>query len=308
MVMSLRPADLPLLTRALSLTAALLAPLAAQASCAGMLLYAHRGHPDAPENSQSSVTRALDGAWDGVEIDIQQLRDGHWVLHSDPQLDRTTTLRGRVQDLSSTAWGEILLKDRMGRLTRESAPFLSDVLEKVDKQDGSKVLNVELKQPSSFCGVARQAVSTLNRGLPGGNWFLTATDRGQLQCARQFDPEGYLGQIVPAPQAQARRNAAGDADGNRLAQPLIDETWLRRLQQDVGKPVGIHIDATTLRTNPELLAMARTLGMPVFTHHMGPDSEHFRALRDARRRTGLLPTGAVIDGQPTVFCDGVNLP
>lgn len=309
MAMCLRPAEPRRLAQALSLTAALLAPLAAQATCQGMVLHAHRGHPDAPENAQSAITRALDGPWDGVEIDIQQLGDAHWVLHHDLQLGRTTTLSGRrVQDLTSTAWKEVMLKDRNGRVTREAAPFLSTVLDKVNEGDDRKVLNVELKQTSSGCNAAQQAISTLYRGLPEGQWFLTAIDRGQLRCARQVDPQGYLGQIVLDPQALARQNAATRASASRLAPPRLDETWLRRLQQEVGKPVGVHIDINTLNANPQLLPTARNLGVPVFTYHLGHDAEHARALRDARRLTGLLPSGAIIDGQPAAFCDGVSAP
>ncbi len=309
MAMCPRPAEPRRLAHILILAATLLAPVAAHATCQGMVLHAHRGHPDAPENAQSAITRAVEGAWDGVEIDIQQLGDAHWVLHHDLQLGRTTTLSGRrVQDLTSTAWKEVMLKDRNGRFTRENAPFLSAVLDKVNEADKDKVLNVEIKQSNSRCDAAQQAVSTLHRGLPDGNWFLTAIERGQLRCARQVDATGYLGQIVLDPQALARQNPATRASASRFAPPRIDETWLRRLQQEVGKPVGVHVDINTLNANPRLLPMARELGVPVFTYHLGPDAEHARALRDARRLTGLLPSGAIIDGQPAAFCDGVSAP
>ena len=288
----------------------LVAPLTSQASCLGMVLHAHRGGPDAPENSLSSVRQAVQGPWDGAEIDIQQLRDGNWVLHHDAQLGRTTSLRGRrVADLDSTMWKEIRLKDRKGRITSEGAPFLGDVSEMAGAQNG-KVLNVEIKQSNGDCGPARQAAGTLSQAMPNGQWFLTSIDRRQLQCARQFDRTGYLGQIVLDPQALASDsdNRWARLNANRLKPPVLDQTWLSRLQQDVGKPVGVHIDINTLLANPGLLPAARAMGIPVFTYDLTSDKEHAQALLAAKRQSGLLPSGAIINGRPDAFCQLMSAP
>lgn len=55
MAMCPRPAEPRRLAHILILTATLLAPVAAHATCQGMVLHAHRGHPDAPENAQSAI-------------------------------------------------------------------------------------------------------------------------------------------------------------------------------------------------------------------------------------------------------------
>lgn len=290
--------------------AALICPWASQAACMGMVLHAHRGDPNAPENALSAVKQAVQGPWDGAEIDIQQLRDGNWVLHHDAQLGRTTSLRGRrVADLDSGTWKEILMKDRNGRTTHEHAPFLSEVAEAVADQAG-KVLNVEIKQSNGNCGPAQQAAGTLNQAMPNGQWFLTSIDRRQLQCARQFDRTGYLGQIVLDPQALAQDsgNRLARLNAYRLKPPVMDQAWLSRLQQEVGKPVGVHIDTNTLQANPSLLQTARAMGIPVFTYDLGSDKAHAQALLAARRQSGLLPSGAIINGQPDAFCQLLSTP
>src|SRR5574343_1166483 len=66
----------------------------AHAPCQGMVLHAHRGSPDAPENALSAIKQAVVGPWDGAETDIQQLRDGYWVIHHDAQVGRTLSLQG----------------------------------------------------------------------------------------------------------------------------------------------------------------------------------------------------------------------
>lgn len=282
-----------------------LAGAGARADCRGMVLHAHRGAPEAPENSASAVRQALDGGWDAVEIDLQALRDGVWVLHHDAQLGRTTSLRGRaVRDLDSAVWREVRLKDRQGRQGSEPAPWLTDIAPAVQAAEG-KVLNAEIKQLGASCEAVQQLAGALQAQIPGGRWFLTSIDRRQLECVRRADPRGYLGQIVLDPQALARQG--GPAAG-RLAPPVLDMAWLRRLQQEVGAPVGVHVDINTLSANPTLLADARGLGMPVFTYHLGPDRQHAEALRAQARRSGLLPTGAIIDGAPAAFCDLLGKP
>lgn len=283
-----------------------LATAPAWADCRGMVLHAHRGAPTAPENSAAAVRQALDGDWDAVEIDLQALRDGAWVLHHDAQLGRTTSLRGRaVRDLDSAVWREVRLKDRQGRQGSEPAAWLSDIAPAVQAAQ-AKVLNAEIKQIGASCEAVQQLGSGLQAQIPSGRWFLTSIDRRQLECVRRADPHGYLGQIVLDPQALARQGGAAAA--GRLAPPVLDLAWLRRLQQEVGAPVGVHVDINTLAANPRLLGDARTLGMPVFTYHLGPDRQHAEALRAQARRSGLLPTGAIIDGLPAAFCELLGKP
>lgn len=287
---------------ALSLVGAqLLLASAALADCGGMVLHAHRGSAAAPENSLPAVQQALDGGWDGAEIDIQQLRDGQWVLQHDPVLGRTTTLQKRmVRELDATTWHEIRLKDQKGRVTNEAPPFLADLLQRVPEREG-KVLNVEIKQLFGGCDAARDAVVVLAQGRPAGAWFLTSTDRRHLQCARRADPQGYLGLIVLDPQALTRQNRLARAS-RVLPAPRLDLAWLRQLQQEVSRPVGVHVDVETLQANPRLLADAKELGLPVFSYHLGPDARHAQLLRAAARTTGLFPSGAIIEGTASAFC------
>jgi glycerophosphoryl diester phosphodiesterase len=298
---------IPRALRDLLLLAALLAAGSAQAECQGMVLHAHRGSAAAPENSLAAVRLAFEGEWDGAEIDIQQLRDRQWVLHHDAQLGRTTSLQGRsVRDLDSATWREVRLKDRQGKVGAEPAPFLSDVLGSVAERE-DKVLNVEIKQFNGSCDAAQQAVAVLHRGQPAGRWFLTAIDRRQLQCARKADPHGYLGQIALDAQALARENGARTL-ARSVNAPVLDTAWLRRLQQDVGSPVGVHVDINTLAANPGLLADAKALQLPVFSYHLGSDREHAEALKAYASRSGLWPSGAIIDGAPSAFCSLLGKP
>ena len=292
------------------LTAALLAtllatvPTASLADCGGMVLHAHRGAPGHPENSLSALRTAMAGSWDGVEIDLQQLRDGTPVLHHDPLLGRTTSLRGpNTGSLDATGWREVRLKNAQGDLTREAPPFLADVL--ADMKDSPKVLNAEIKQGFSNCGVAERTVRAMHEGRPGGQWFLTAIDRNHLRCARQLDPAGYLGVIVLDPQSAALGQKR-ISQPMRVPQPQIDARWLDGLVREVGAPVGLHLDVHTLASQPDILSMALERGMPVFTYSLRDDRQHTDHLRKVAERTRLWPSGAIIDGDPDAFCKALK--
>lgn len=296
-------------TRALLVAAAVGAaaiPAAAHADCLGMALHAHRGAPGAPENSTSAVQLALQGDWDGVEVDLQMLRDQAWVLHHDLQTTRTTSLQGRsVWDIDSQTWREVRLRDRQGKVIPEAPPFLAELLSQIP-EDAAKVLNLEIKQTNLSCAPAQKLATQLQTARPAGQWFLTAVDRRQLQCIRKVDPEGYLGLIVVDPQAlvrQARRSLSAP-----VKPPSLDMQRLKRLQAEVGAPVGVHVDVSSLSANPDLLNDARGLGIPVFTYHLGPDKAHAEALRTQARNSGLLPSGAIIDGEAKAFCAMVTPP
>ena len=77
------------------------------------------------------------------------------------------------------------------------------------------------------------------------------------------------------------------------------------LRDDASTPVrfmGVHIDINTLLANPGLLPAARAMGIPVFTYDLTSDKEHAQALLAAKRQSGLLPSGAIINGRPDAFC------
>lgn len=286
----------------ISLSCSLLLSANVLADCRGIVLHAHRGDPSLPENSSRAIESGLQGNWDGVEIDIQQLQDRAWVIQHDSVLGRTTSLaRRRVQDLDSAMWKEVRLKDRKGNVTKEVAPFLNEVLAKAAEYP-EKIINAEIKQASWGCELANSAVAVFNNARPNGNWFLTSIERGHLRCARQVDPQGYLGLIVLDKQALARQDSRMARQADKLAPPKIDRAWLQGLLREVSLPVGIHIDTNTLDANTNLLKDAKELGIAVFTYNLIGDREHLRDLRVTRQRTGMWPSGAIIDGSSVAFC------
>lgn len=67
--------------------------------CRTFYTVAHRtGGFGAPENSVEGVRRAIAGGISLIETDIRFTKDGAWVMLHDPELSRTTNLRGPVSE------------------------------------------------------------------------------------------------------------------------------------------------------------------------------------------------------------------
>lgn len=282
-------------------------PRPAGAACLGMALHAHRGAAQHPENSLSAVREALGGAWDGVEIDVQQLSDGQWVLHHDPITSRHSSAPSQmVRTFDSASWQALRLPARNGGPSGESAAFLRDVAAAIDPFP--QVLNIEIKQVFDRCHTASSLAQELGSAIVSGRWFLTSLDRRHLACARQADRQGYLGLIVVDPRSMALNDRTTAAAARYLKPLNLSAEWLRRVRSDVQAPVGVHVDAQSLKDNPGLMGDAAALGVAVFTYSLTGDAAHIQALRESYARSGFRPSGAVIDGDPTAFCAAVSRP
>ena len=80
-------------------------------------MFAHRGGSAlAPENTIAAFDIGLALGVDGLELDVHLSRDGVVVVHHDPLLDRTTTLRGPIVQRTAE------------ELRRAAVPTLAEVL------------------------------------------------------------------------------------------------------------------------------------------------------------------------------------
>lgn len=65
------------------------------------LVIAHRGASAyAPENTLIAIKKAVNMGADGIEIDVQLLKDGHVVVIHDTRVNRTSNGNGRVRSLT----------------------------------------------------------------------------------------------------------------------------------------------------------------------------------------------------------------
>ncbi len=94
-----------------------------------IMVVAHRGDwRNAPENSLQAIHNCIIMGVDMVEIDVQETKDGHLVLMHDKSIDRTTTGKGLVSELTLDSLKMMHLVDGLGVATPHKIPTLEEAL------------------------------------------------------------------------------------------------------------------------------------------------------------------------------------
>ncbi|MFC1633760.1 glycerophosphodiester phosphodiesterase family protein [Planctomycetota bacterium] len=95
------------------------------------LVSAHRGGPQQkfPENCIATFESTLKHTYAIMEIDPRYTKEGAIVVHHDATLERTTTGKGRVADMTLQELKELRLKDTEGVVTEFQIPTLDEVLQ-----------------------------------------------------------------------------------------------------------------------------------------------------------------------------------
>lgn len=112
-----------------------------------MKLYAHRGYSSLyPENTMIAFQKAIEAGCDGIELDVQLTRDNIPVVIHDEKIDRTSTGKGYVKDLTyrellshDFSWDKPIPGERI------HIPQLSEVLMLLRYAGREITLNIELK-------------------------------------------------------------------------------------------------------------------------------------------------------------------
>lgn len=127
----------------------------------GVVIAAHRGGPAPgyPENAIETMQYNFDRGVRVFEVDVAETRDGVLTLMHDDRLNRTTTGRGYISDISWEDLSGVLLVDNDGRRTDFSPPKLTDAL--VWARNTGAILELDRKKTTSFSNIA-EAVYAAN--------------------------------------------------------------------------------------------------------------------------------------------------
>ncbi len=108
-----------------------------------VLVAAHRGaHMENFENSLASINEAIDLGVDIVELDVRTTKDGYLVLMHDSDIDRTTTGKGKVEDLTLAELKTFRLRSPYGRISEESIPTFEEALKIIR---GKIMVDIDMK-------------------------------------------------------------------------------------------------------------------------------------------------------------------
>ena len=98
-------------------------------SSKSVLVASHRGDwRTFPENSLPAIRSAIDKGVDIIEIDLKMTLDSVLILMHDASIDRTTTGRGRVCDITFDSICKVSLRAGQGAPTHWKVPTLEEAL------------------------------------------------------------------------------------------------------------------------------------------------------------------------------------
>jgi glycerophosphoryl diester phosphodiesterase len=95
------------------------------------IVIAHRGdHTEAPENTLKAFSDAIAQGLDYVEVDLRETKDNQLVVIHDASIDRMTTGKGKVKDLSLNEILKYEVQDKKRpQLGKHRIPLFSEVLD-----------------------------------------------------------------------------------------------------------------------------------------------------------------------------------
>lgn len=94
-----------------------------------VMVAAHRGDwRNFPENSLEAIDNAIKMGVDIVELDVQRTKDGELILMHDPTLDRTTTGKGKIAEVTLDSIRKLKLKNGCAIRTIHNVPTLEEAL------------------------------------------------------------------------------------------------------------------------------------------------------------------------------------
>jgi len=187
------------------------------------LVIAHRGDSaHRPENTLASFAGALEVGATVVELDVQITADGHVVVIHDPTLDRTTSGRGEVRQLTLAEVRAVSAgyPDRFGTAyAGERVPTLAEAFGLL--RGRAKAL-VEIKAESvtddAEGGVEARVVQEVRRAGMASEVALISFDQRAVLRLRDLAPEITRGRLFGRASADEVLAAADEA-GCELVMP-----------------------------------------------------------------------------------------
>ena len=139
----------------------------------------HRGAMGhAPENTITSVNKALSYDIDGIEIDVFRCLTGEIVVFHDKKLSKLTNGKGDIEKKTLTQLRKLKV---MGT---DSIPTLDEIISTIN---GKVNLNIELKGKNTAKGV----LEIMQKSVLNGNWknrqlYVSSFDWGELREFRKL--------------------------------------------------------------------------------------------------------------------------
>jgi glycerophosphoryl diester phosphodiesterase/outer membrane protein assembly factor BamB len=156
----------------------------------------HRGNTysgkasNIPENSVEAIRQAIAAGADMVEIDVRKTADNRFVLMHDATINRTTTGKGNVSDLTLAQIKSYKLKAASGSTTNCVVPTLEEALL---AGKGKVFFDFDLENRVTDAGYLKQLVDlTEETGMLNNVMFYVANDHDMEGVILNANPDALI--------------------------------------------------------------------------------------------------------------------
>ncbi|MDY0404747.1 glycerophosphodiester phosphodiesterase family protein [Virgibacillus sp. 179-BFC.A HS] len=160
-----------------------------------VLNFAHRGSlTEAPENTLSSIKKAVAHKAKGIELDVQLTKDNHLVVIHDHRFKRFNKNYGLVQaytlaEIKQIDVGSSFSKEFAG----EPLATLAEILEIVPR---NTILNIEIKNiPVIYPGIEETLIHCLAEHDRMDHILISSFDHVALKKVQELDPDIPIGML-----------------------------------------------------------------------------------------------------------------
>lgn len=186
-------------------------------------MIAHRGDSaHRPENTLASIAGALELGAVAIELDVQLTRDGHVIVLHDAALDRTTSGRGDVRQMTLAEVRAVSAgyPSRFGDAwAGERVPTLAEALALVRERARAMVeIKTESVTDDAAGGIEALTVAEVRRLGMAGEVALISFDQRAIERVRELAPEISRGRIFGRTSTDAVL-ADARASGSQIVMP-----------------------------------------------------------------------------------------
>ncbi|MEV9639332.1 glycerophosphodiester phosphodiesterase family protein [Mammaliicoccus sciuri] len=215
-------------------------------------VFAHRGASGSHfENTMSAFQAAAKKGADGIELDVQQTKDGQLVVIHDDNLLRLAGIDQQVDNLTAEELGQIRIGKGGSRfLFGHPIPILFDVIS-FCQQNGLS-LNIELKETVYGQPAVIERILHYIEGVP--DVHISSFDYPTLQLVRQQDPSVETALLLKKATVDWECLPAYDVDAFHFHKRLWKEPYLTPLleSQKTLRMYGVTGKESFLSQSPQI--------------------------------------------------------
>jgi glycerophosphoryl diester phosphodiesterase len=218
-----------------------------------VMVVAHRGFSgSAPENTMIAFKKGMEAGSDMIELDVRLSKDGEVVVIHDETLERTTSGRGRVIDLTLDELKKLDAGSKFNSsFSGEKITTLREVLQLAHSHDQTLV-NIELKKGDygrwTIFDLADRALREVEKAGMAGRVLFSSFDPSVLERLVKVDARIWVAYLYSKPW-----NMPGEVTGGRPFSILnCRKTVLTRENISRAHQESIRIGVYTLNTEEEM--------------------------------------------------------